>query len=150
MYNSARQYAVEGYETNKLLTDLLRHTDQKSHILVVTDPGIQWEWNSLNNFLTVKKRSCYVLAPQKTLIENSFDSAWTYNLWESLFVNKQFSDMKKPADVIIFLDSGLVNKIKKDVLDLSSYKNLYDSSFRFALLIKKVELRNGTQPGDKS
>lgn len=141
MYSSARGFADEGQQTHRLLTDIVQHTAKDSNILLVCDPADSFEWSfSLETLLFKYQRTLHALAVKRENYDNFWhpDSDGLIKEWEKKFSGKQSFAKKGSADVIVFLDSGLIKEVeKRKVLDLNQYKNLYKLPFRFALFVRE-------------
>jgi hypothetical protein len=134
----AGAFTREGRETNRLLTSITRNATEHSKLLIVADPVRSFESTySLRHYLShSKKGQLYVLGvdyDSRDEVSKALASSWY-----SSFSGRGIADLPGSPDLIVFFDSALMRRvIKKNVLDLSRYENLLDTSSRFAVLMKK-------------
>jgi len=134
----ARDFANEGFQTEKMLAAIIENSNEKSNILLVTNPAHYSEWsNSLRTYLSLTNDINLYAFPVNDEYDNDFYK-FLAEAWHSRFEGRKFQDIKGEIDIIVFFDK------KKELLfyeesglDPLNFSNLLEQDTDFGVYKRK-------------
>ncbi len=134
----ARNFANEGFQTEKMFAAIIQNSNENSNILLVANPAHYSEWsNSLRTYLSLTNDINLYGFPVNDEYQNDFDK-FLSETWHLRFEGRKFEDIKGDIDIIVFFNKKMDSLFYEESgLNPLNYNNLLEQDTDFGVYKRK-------------
>jgi glycerol uptake facilitator-like aquaporin len=134
----ARNFANEGFQTEKMFAAIIQNSNENSNILLVANPAYYSEWsNSLRTYLSLTNDINLYGFPVNDEYQNDFDK-FLSETWHLRFEGRKFEDIKGDIDIIVFFNKKMDSLFYEESgLNPLNYNNLLEQDTDFGVYKRK-------------